>query len=424
MGRKKKPAQEEAAKEEAKKEEREPDSDDDSSSDYVAERRHHDIDPEIQQLAYTFRIEERLLQKLNDIMIEEREKTWEQDLARLYEILKDAHTPSAMLNLKLKDMEKGKFVGKAKCGQQVKDLARKHRLDKGASSKLEEAMSMREAMGKDCSKDLQLLDEHLAASNAPSKLVSMKLEALRKGYNIGHSIYSREVVAGNQGPGVDGVLGKKGPRPLGYTDADLDRRFADIPGASGGQLMDEATIKKMMAAEKRKALAAREEDEDEEEKPSKKDKKDRGRRDRSRSRGSPRRGRKSRSRSGKKKSRSRSAAKKGKRKTGRGKSKSRSRRGRSSPSVARKRRGRSSPSVGRDRKPKKSRSRSAKKKESTSKGRRSRSRSGKPKGKKEQAKKKEKEKSGSPSRSRARAAAAAAASAKKEKAEERDKEKE
>ena len=46
-------------------------------------------------------------------MIEKRMKTWEQDLERLYEILKDAHTPAAMLNLKLKDMQKGTFVGKA-----------------------------------------------------------------------------------------------------------------------------------------------------------------------------------------------------------------------------------------------------------------------------------------------------------------------
>lgn len=71
--------------------------------------------------------------------------TWEQDLERLYEILKDvclkmqcwllerfcgktasrsvanldtkdAHTPAAMLNLKVKDMQKGTFVGKAADG--------------------------------------------------------------------------------------------------------------------------------------------------------------------------------------------------------------------------------------------------------------------------------------------------------------------
>merc|ERR1719476_689504 len=129
----------------------------------------------------------------------------------------------------------------------------RHRLDKGASTKLEEAMSMREAMGKDVDKDLFLLDEHLAASNAPSKLVSMKLDALRKGFNIGHCIYSREPMQGFQGPGVDGVFNKRtGSRPLGYTDADLDKRFAEQESScGGGQLMDEATVRRLMAAERK-----------------------------------------------------------------------------------------------------------------------------------------------------------------------------
>merc|ERR1719163_2701876 len=113
-------------------------------------------------------------------MIEERRRTIEQDVERLYEILKDARSPTALLKIKMVDMEKGTFVGKATCGPKVRELARKHRLDKGASTKLEEAMAMREAMGKDTDKDLKLLDEHLQASNAPSKLVSMKLESLRK----------------------------------------------------------------------------------------------------------------------------------------------------------------------------------------------------------------------------------------------------
>jgi len=224
-----------------------------------AEPRHYDIDPDIQELAYTFNIDPGLTQRLNDIMIEERQRTWEQDLARLYEILKDAHTPAAMLNLKLRDMEKGTFVGKAKCQATVRALARKHRLDKGASTKLEEAMSMREAMGKDVEKDLYMLDEHLQASNAPSKLVSMKLDSLRKGYNIGHSIYSREPAPGNQGPGVDGVFDKRGgKRVLGYTDADLDVRFQESEfGGGAGQLMDEATVRRLLAAERKQQEAKR-----------------------------------------------------------------------------------------------------------------------------------------------------------------------
>ena len=59
---------------------------------------------------------------------------------------------------------------------------------------------------------------------------------------------------GNTGPGVDGVVDKKRHvKVLGYTDADLSSRFASSDGKSE-QLMDEATIRKLMAAEKRQVL--------------------------------------------------------------------------------------------------------------------------------------------------------------------------
>lgn len=253
MGRKKKAVEVEEEEYEDRrrdKRKRSPvDSDDSSSSE--EEIIHYDIDPEVQELASTFGIDQGLTQKLNDILIGKRSKTWEQDITRLYELLREARSPAAVLTLKVKDMEKGTFVGKAKCGPAVKELSEKHRLDKGASTKLMEAMSMREAMGKDIATDLVLLDEHLQASNKPSALVSQKLESLRKGYNIGHSIYSREVCTGNTGPGVDGVFDKRGKRSLGYSDADLDKRFQMEMGAGGGQLMDEATVRKMMAMERK-----------------------------------------------------------------------------------------------------------------------------------------------------------------------------
>merc|ERR1712137_477649 len=118
---------------------------------------------------------------------------------------------------------------------------------------------MGEAMGKNIEKDIEQLDEHLQASNKPSALVSQKLESLRKGFNIGHCIYAREpIVPGNQAPGVEGCYDKKQRRPLGFTDADLQERFrASVGtvsvagggggGGGGGKLMDEATIKRMMA---------------------------------------------------------------------------------------------------------------------------------------------------------------------------------
>jgi len=360
MGRKKKPKDDEPATphqprhrdgdgddDDDRRSEKYRDSSDDDSSDFEVERRHHDIHADIQELASTFGIDFQLTQSLNDIMIDERKRTWKQDLDRLYEILKEARTPAAVLRLKLKDMEKGKFVGKAICGPKVRELCRKHRLDKGATAKFEEAMSMREAMGKDVDKDMQCMDEHLAASNAPSKLVSMKLEALRKGYNLGHCIYSREMVPGNQGPGVDGVFDQKSKRPLGYTDADLDRRFAEQSRLSGGgQLMDEATVMKMMKAERLKVQAGGggKDDDDDDKRGSKK-------KDKGRSRSRSRRGRKrSRSKSSKSRSHSGRKAKKG----GRSPSKSRSKR--------------QSPSRGK----KKSRSRSPKRKQRA----KSRSRSG------------------------------------------------
>lgn len=259
-------------------------------------RQQHDLDPRIEQFAMSFGIDQVLTQELNDLMLEERKKTIEQDLERLYEILNGAWSPTALLKIKMADMEKGTFVGKVRCGPKVRELALKHKLDNGASTKLEEAMGMREAMGKDIDKDLALLNEHLAASNKPSALVSQKLKSLREGYPIGHCIYSRETMIGGSGPGVDGVFELRAPkckRMLGMSDADLERRFAQDESSSGrAPLMDEAAVRRLMAAERKRDMERGEED----------TKKGKGRQ-RSRSRGRPtpspqrRRGGKERSRS-------------------------------------------------------------------------------------------------------------------------------
>lgn len=61
---------------------------------------------------------------------------------------------------------------------------------------------------------------------------------------------------------MDGVFNKREKRQLGYTDADLDKRFADQDrGLGGGQLMDEATVRRMMAAERRQHEAQQSADE-------------------------------------------------------------------------------------------------------------------------------------------------------------------
>lgn len=254
MGRKKKGGDDAPQQKEAptKNVAREPSESDVDDSDAEV---NYDIDPEITELACAFGIGDPMAQRLNNIMCSKRQKTWEQDLSRLHEILKTAHSPSAMLAMKINDMEKGMFAGKCKSEKQVRELADRHRLDKTATNKLVEAIAIREAMGKDAAKDLEQLDEHLQNSNAPSKLVSMKLESMRKGFPVGHCVYAREPTVGVQAPGVDGVFDKKDKKAAGYSDRDLQKRFSDntdkVGGANGG-LMDEAAILRLMAKDREK----------------------------------------------------------------------------------------------------------------------------------------------------------------------------
>merc|ERR1712137_990702 len=175
----------------------------------------------------------------------------------------------------------------------VKVMVKRFQLDKGAATKLEEAMAMREAMGKNVDKDLELLAEHLEASNKPSALVSMKLDSLRKGFNVGHCIYSREApLPGNQAPGIEGVFDrrdKRRGRGMGYTDEELDRRFASqAESTTSAQLMDEETARRMIAAERQEYEAKL--------KASHKSKSHRQNRSRSQRRSESRGGRRSRSR--------------------------------------------------------------------------------------------------------------------------------
>ena len=76
---------------------------------------------------------------------------------------------------------------------------------------------------------------------------------------------------GNTGPGVDGVVDKKRQKVLGYSDADLSSRFASSDGKSE-QLMDEATVRKLMAAEKSRVLGQSEKEKEEKSKSVKKSK--------------------------------------------------------------------------------------------------------------------------------------------------------
>merc|ERR1711920_820346 len=177
--------------------------------------------------------------------------------------------------------------------------------------------------GSNIDQDLKILGVHLENSNAPSKLVSMKLKDIRAGYKLGNCVYAREkeiaVSAEDGGPSVNGARNAR--QKAGYTDRELTHRFGAVSTQDGVMMTEEQALNFQRSMRQADAKTAEKLDN------GKKDKKDRSRK-RSRSR---RRSRKrSRSRSVKpknaKRRRSRSASnQKGRERDKRSRSASRSR---------------------------------------------------------------------------------------------------
>merc|ERR1711920_520466 len=153
--------------------------------------------------------------------------------------------------------------------------------------------------GSNIDQDLKILGVHLENSNAPSKLVSMKLKDIRAGYKLGNCVYAREkeiaVSAEDGGPSVDGARNSR--QKAGYSDRELTHRFGAVSTQDGVMMTEEQALNFQRSMRQADAKAAGKVES------IKKDKKDRASRKCSRSR---RRSRKrSRSRSGKAKSKRR-----------------------------------------------------------------------------------------------------------------------
>mmetsp|Transcript_33324 Transcript_33324/g.89206 ORF Transcript_33324/g.89206 Transcript_33324/m.89206 type:complete len:365 (-) Transcript_33324:183-1277(-) len=74
--------------------------------------------------------------------------------------------------------------------ERINELARNYRLDEAATVRLASVFSERARLGCDINRDITELGEHLAVSNKPSALVSMKLADLRAGRPIGPCKYT------------------------------------------------------------------------------------------------------------------------------------------------------------------------------------------------------------------------------------------
>jgi len=137
------------------------------------------IDPEVQELAHHFKLDERITKDL-DVQMKTRKQTFDDDLTALWEILEGARHPAGLLRVKIREMEEGSFRGTATPDRAVEDAAKKFNLDAQASAKLAEVLGKRD----DRKKDLRQICKHLELSNKPSSLVMLMLKDLRAGLPV------------------------------------------------------------------------------------------------------------------------------------------------------------------------------------------------------------------------------------------------
>merc|ERR1719188_735502 len=136
-----------------------------------------EIDPDVRELGDYFNIEERWVKRLNESM-KKRMATKEQDIAKLYEVLERARSPTGLLTVKIGEMECGMFVGKVKPDKDVERLARKFKLDDHVTSRLTEVVVRRRATKEE---DLDRIEQHLRHCKRPSAMATLLASKLLEG---------------------------------------------------------------------------------------------------------------------------------------------------------------------------------------------------------------------------------------------------
>merc|ERR1740129_322509 len=127
------------------------------------------MDPDVQELGDYFNIEDRWIKRLDETM-KKRQDTKEQDLAKLYEVLERARSPTGLLTVKIGEMESGRFVGKVKPDKDVERLGRKFKLDEYVVSRLTELAVRRKETKDD---DLSKIEQHLRYCKRPNALATL-----------------------------------------------------------------------------------------------------------------------------------------------------------------------------------------------------------------------------------------------------------
>uniref|UniRef100_A0A7S1RZM9 Uncharacterized protein n=1 Tax=Alexandrium catenella TaxID=2925 RepID=A0A7S1RZM9_ALECA len=135
------------------------------------------IDPDVQELADHFGLDERITKQLDNEM-KNRQDTFEGDLLALWDILEHARSPPGLLSVKIKEMQAGTFVGQPTIDKDIKEFQKMYKLDDQATRKLAEVLHNRKETRE---QDIELMHRHLETSNKPSARVMMMLGKLRSG---------------------------------------------------------------------------------------------------------------------------------------------------------------------------------------------------------------------------------------------------
>lgn len=140
------------------------------------------VDPDVMELCEYFHIEERHARRLSDLM-KRRQDTFVEDIERLYDILERANSPAGLLVVKMREMEEGTFVGKAKADPMLKEMAKKFKLDDQAETKLADILARYPEEKRH--NYIKEITGHLEVSNRPSAMAMMMLKKLGDGSPLG-----------------------------------------------------------------------------------------------------------------------------------------------------------------------------------------------------------------------------------------------
>jgi len=132
-------------------------------------------DPRVQELCRHFQIEDRIRDRLNDVMMT-REETFESDMKSLWEVCDNAKKPSGYLMVKIHELERGIFTGAAKLGNDFTTFAQRHKLDDRCLGKLIDVMQRREDTKRE---DMRELEKHLRGVEKPQQVLMPLLKELQ-----------------------------------------------------------------------------------------------------------------------------------------------------------------------------------------------------------------------------------------------------